>query len=105
VTAFVTVPAFRVYGWGRGRWTLRGTYADHDEAQEQAEALGHRLKIRTKVVVGTQRVASYTQAPAPTEQQRFRHQQADLMLQRRLDTAYHKSGCNGTEIIHLTHRP
>lgn len=105
MTAFVTAPAYRVYGWGKGRWTLRGTYTDHDEAHEQAEALCHRLKIRTKVVVGTQRVASYTQPNPPTEAERFRAQQGDLMFQRRLDTAYHKSGCNGTEIIHLTHRP
>lgn len=101
----LTVPAYRVFGWGKGRWTLRGTYADHDEAREQAEALCHRQKIRTKVVVGTQRIASYTQPSAPTEQQQFRHEQFDRMFQRRLDTAYHKSGCNGTEIIHLTHRP
>ena len=105
MTAMVSVPAYRVFGWGKGRWTLRGTYTDHDEAHEQAEALCHRLKIRAKVVVGTQLVASYTQPPAPTEQQRFRHQQADLMFQRRLDTAYHKSGCNGTEIIQFTPRP
>ena len=105
MTAFITAPAFRVYGWNRGRWTLRATYTDCDEAHELAEALCHRLKIRTKVVTGTQRVASYTQPPAPSEQQQFRHQQADLMFQRRLDTAYHKSGCNGTEIISLTHRP
>lgn len=105
MTAFVTVPAYRVYGWGKGRWTLRDTYTDATEAAEQAEALHHRLKIRTKVVVGTQRIASYTQPPAPTEQQRFRHEQFDLMFQRRLDTAYHKSGCNGTEIIQFTPRP
>ena len=101
----IDAPAYRVFGWGKGRWTLRGTYSDHDEAHQQAEALCHRLKIRTKVEVGTQRVASYVQPPAPTEQQRFRQEQFDLMFQRRLDTAYHKSGCTGTEIISLTPRP
>jgi hypothetical protein len=105
VTAFITVPAFRVYGWSRGRWTLRATYSSESEAVEQAEALHHRQLIRTKVEQGTRRVASYTQPHAPSEQQQFRHQQADLMFQRRLDTAYHKSGCNGTEIISFTHRP
>lgn len=104
MTAMVTIPAYRVFGWSRGRWTLRDVYRDADEAAEQAEALHHRLKIRTKVVVGTQRVAGLVQPPAPTEAARFRALQGDLMLQRRLDTAYHKSGCNGTEIIHLTHR-
>ena len=54
-------------------------------------------------MIGTRRVASYAEANAPSEQQRFRHEQADRMFQRRLDTAYHKSGCNGTEIITLTH--
>jgi hypothetical protein len=103
LTAFVTVPAYRVYGWNRGRWTLRDTYSDGFEAAEQAEALHHRTGCRTKIVIGTRRVASYTQANAPSEQQRFRHEQADRMFQRRLDTAYHKSGCNGTEIITLTH--
>ena len=103
MTAFVTVPAYRVFGWGRGRWTLRATYSDGFEAAEQAEALHHRTGCRTKVVIGTRRVASYAEANAPSEQQRFRHEQADRMFQRRLDTAYHKSGCNGTEIITLTH--
>ena len=103
MTAFVTVPAYRVYGWNRGRWTLRATYSDGFEAAEQAEALHHRTGCRTKVVIGTRRVASYAEANAPSEQQRFRHEQADRMFQRRLDTAYHKSGCNGTEIITLTH--
>lgn len=102
MTAFITAPAYRVYGWNRGRWTLRDTYTDPTEASEQAEALHHRLKIRTKVVVGTQRIASYSQPHAPTEAARFRAQQFDRIFQRRLDTAYHKSGCNGTEIIHLT---
>ena len=105
MTAFITVPAFRVYGWNRGRWTLRETYSDGFEAAEQAEALHHRTGCRTKIVIGTRRVASYTQPPAPSEQQQFRHQQADLMFQRRLDTAYHKSGCNGTEIIQFTTPP
>ena len=81
-----------MYGWSRGRWTLRSTHTDEFDAYEQAEYLGHRYKIRARVQQATTRKAVATQAPRPTDAQRFREQQADSMVIRRQAYSYFKSG-------------
>ena len=98
----VTVPCWRVYGWGRGRWTLRTTHDSAADAAAHAEALSWRTGARTKVVPGHRRAAAWSQAPPPTDQARFREQEADRMHQRRQDCAYFKSGANGSEIRSIT---
>lgn len=96
-----TVDSWRVYGWGRGRWTLRGIYFDAEEAAEQAEYLHHRYRIRAKVVAAARQVCADTPPAPPTVARRFRQRQADQMVERRQALAYYKSGSNGTEIPQL----
>jgi hypothetical protein len=86
------VPCWRVYGWSRGRWTLRSTHADEFDAYEQAEYLGHRYKIRARVQQATTKKAVATQASRPTDAQRFREQQSDRMAIRQQALSYYKSG-------------
>lgn len=102
MTAFTPTPCWRVYGWGKGRWTLRSTHFTPDEAADAAEYLCLRYRVKTRVLASTHRVASMTEAPAPTEAQRFRERQADQMVLRRQAFTYFKSGCNGTELIDTT---
>lgn len=104
MTATTAVDCWRVYGWSRGRWTLRAMYFDADEAAEQAEALHHKLRIRTRVQHVVRRVPAVTPPPSPTVAQLFREQQSDQMVIRRQALAYFKSGSNGTEIPALPTR-
>jgi len=95
----VEVTCWRVYGWSRGRWTLRSTHATQDDAAEHAEALCHRTKIPTKVRMATTKQMMPTPAPPPGEAQRFREQRFDSMHLRRQAFTYFKSGANGTELM------
>jgi len=95
----VIVTCWDVYGWNRGRWTMRERYSCEDEANEQAEALHHRTGQRTKVLRSTRRVLAPSE-PVVNEARRFREAQADRMMNRRLATTYYKSGFNGTELAH-----
>ena len=99
MTQTIEVECYRVYGWSRGRWTLRSTHPTYSEAADAAEFLFHRDRTHTRVSLGTRRVAAMTEAPAPTAAQRHREAQADAMVLRRQTHAYFKSGCNGTELI------
>ena len=99
VSRVINAPCYRVYGWSRGRWTLRSTHPDYDTAAEAAEFLFHRDRIRTRVSAGTRRLAVASQAPAPTAAQAFREAQADRVVLKRQTHAYFKSGCNGNEIL------
>lgn len=92
MTDTVTVTSWRVYGWGRGRWTLRSVHFNADEAHEQAEFLCHRDRIRTRVDKVPRLVTVASQAPAPTAAKAFREAQADTVVLRRQAHAYFKSG-------------
>jgi len=81
-----------VWGWSKGRWTLRSTHNSWSDAAEHAEALHHRSRIRTKVIEATTKRAVPTQAPAPTAAQRFREEQFDSMFRRQQAFSYYKSG-------------
>lgn len=95
----VDVTCWRVYGWSRGRWTLRSTHDTAADAAEHAEALCHKSRIRTKVQECKTRRAMAQEPSAPTAAQRFREQQFDQMVIRRQAFAYYKSGSNGTELL------
>lgn len=100
MTYSVEQPCWKVYGWSQGRWTLRSTHTSPEQASEQAEYLHHRDRIRTKVRQETHRVIVPTPYQ-PTDARLFRERQADRMALRRQAHTYYKSGCNGTELIHL----
>ena len=95
----VEVTCWRVYGWSRGRWTLRSTHETQEDAEEHAEALRHRSKISTRVRMATTKRMMPTPALPPSEAQRFREKQFDSMHLRRQAFAYFKSGANGTELM------
>lgn len=99
MTEMVTVPCWDVQVW-RGHWQLRSTHASAAAAQQEVTA-GRRRDphVRLRVIQRTRRVASFTQAPAPTAAQRFREAQADRMVIRRQAFTYYKSGSNGTEVL------
>lgn len=97
----VTVPCWRLYIW-RGHWLMRSVHDSLESAQ--AEAVTLQLAdphVRLRVGQSTRRIAVMEEAPAPTEAQRFREQQADRMVIRRQALAYYKSGSNGTELPQL----
>lgn len=95
----VEVTCWRVYGWSKGRWTLRSTHDSQSDAAEHAEAMWHRSRIRTRVQQSNTLRAAAQQPAAPTEAQRFRESQSDRMVIRRQTYAYFKSGSNGTELL------
>ena len=96
--ATITVDSWRVYGWNRGRWTLRSIHLDPAEAAEQAEYLHHRHGIRTRVTIALRTMPATVEPPPPTAAARFRQAQAARMCELRQATAYFKSGSNGTEV-------
>jgi len=100
VTEMVPVRVWRVYAWGKGRWTLRSTHAGPDDAAEHAEYWRHR-GFSSKYVEATVRRPMPSQAPAPSAAQQHREQQSDRMVLRRQAFQYFKSGANGTEIRHI----
>lgn len=93
-----TIACFRLYVW-RGHWQLRTVCDTADEARRAVAGLERGVRVR--IVPGTRRVASFSQAPAPTAAQKFREQQADRMVIRRQALTYYKSGSNGTEVPQL----
>ena len=95
----VEVICWRVYGWSKGRWTLRSTHATEDDANEHAEALWHRSRVKARVQQATTHRAVASEALGIGDAQRFREEQSDRMVIRRQAFAYFKSGCNGTELI------
>lgn len=95
----IEVTCWRVYGWGKGRWTLRSTHATESEAREHAEAICHQLRIRTKVERAKTRRAIVQQPSPPSAARRFREEQSSRMVIRKQAFAYFKSGSNGTEIL------
>ena len=98
MTEMVTVPCFDVQVW-RGHWQVRSSHPTLQAAQREVAAGRQRDRhVRLRVVEGQRRVASYSQAPAPTAAQKFREQQADRMVIRRQAFTYYKSGSNGTEV-------
>jgi len=99
MTQTIEQTCYRVYGWNRGRWTLRSAHATEYDAAEAAEYLHHRDRIRTRVTPVTRRVVVPSEAPAPTAAKAFRESQADAQVLRRQTHAYFKSGCNGNEIL------
>lgn len=92
------VPCWRIDVW-RGHWQLRSIHDTEAEARLQflVQRRQHRFD-RFRIVASTRRVATYTEAPAPTQARRFREAQADRMVVRRQAFSYYKSGSNGTEV-------
>lgn len=99
MSRMVEVTCWRVYGWSKGRWTLRSTHDTEADAAEHAEALCYRARIKTRVQECRTRRAAPYEAAAPTEAQRFRESQFDRMVIRRQAYSYFKSGSNGTELL------
>lgn len=96
MTEMHTVECYRVYVF-RGHWQLRAVCDTVPEVRAELTKLGRNVRVR--ITPGTRRVASFTQAPAPTAAQKFREQQADKMVIRRQAFTYYKSGSNGTEVL------
>jgi len=93
-------PSWTVWGYSRGKYTLRSTHKTAKAANDAADVLD-RKGISTRVDFRVRRVATYTEVPAPTVAREFRESQADRMQVRKQHMAYIKSGSNGTEIRSL----
>ena len=97
----VTVDCWELRVW-RGHWQVR-TRFDAPEPARLALLVNRRRDPfgRYRLVRSTRLVATYVEATAPTEAQRFRERQADTMAVLRQSMTYYKSGSNGTEIASI----
>lgn len=87
---------FRVEVW-RGHWMLRSVHATEAAARKDSVSVGRGVRVR--IVPGTRRVATWRNAEKPGAAQSHRETAFDQMVIRRQANAYHKSGCNGTELL------
>jgi hypothetical protein len=96
MSAMRTVECFRVYV-RRGHWQLRTVCDTAAEVRAAVAAVERGVSVR--IVPGTRQVASWRNAEAPTAARAHRESAFDQMVIRRQAHAYHKSGCNGTELL------
>ena len=90
------VQCYRVYVW-RGHWQLRSVHDSAAEARHDSIGVGRGVRVR--IIPGTRRVATWRNAEKPGAARTHRETAFDQMVIRRQANAYHKSGCNGTELL------
>jgi hypothetical protein len=92
----VTKRCFRLYVW-RGHWQLRSTHDTLDQVRAEVGRVGRG--VRVQVIPGTRKVAQGRNGDPPSASRAHRESASDQMVIRRQAHAYHKSGCNGTELL------
>ena len=92
----VDKPCYRIRVW-RGHWQLLCVCDTTAEVRKVLAGLERGLRVQ--IEPGTRRVASWRNAEAPNAARAHRESAFDQMVIRRQAHAYHKSGCNGTELL------
>ena len=89
-------PCYRVFVFN-GHWQLRATCETGKDVRDVLA--GVERGVRVRIEPGTRRRASWRNAEAPGAARAHRESAFDQMAIRRQAHAYHKSGCNGTELL------
>ena len=92
----IELPCYRIYV-RRGHWQLRSVCDTAEEVRAALQGLERGLTVSIRP--GTRKVATWRNPEAPGAARAHRESASDQMVIRRQAHAYHKSGCNGTELL------